>query len=272
MELPLFPLHTVLFPGVVLPLHVFEPRYRALTERCLAEEEPFGVVLLRSGREVGGGPVRLASVGTMAEIRRTSQYADGRFDLVTVGTRRFRLDRALEGREPYLVGEVTPLSERLGDPDRAHLLAGRVGRRFLQYLARYHAGAGDVEVEIEVEIEVDETDAPGAASLSGRTRSGVPLDRGDVAIPGTPAGADTLERILEAARRIVSTQAPIPLSHLLSGLLQVGLPERQRLLESPTAEARLAELDAVIALENDLLTRQLRPLIVDPAEVDERPN
>ena len=271
MELALFPLRTVLCPGVVLPLHIFEPRYRALTERCLSEEAPFGVVLLRSGSEVGGGPVRLASVGTMAEIRRTSQYADGRFELVTVGTRRFRLDRAFEGREPYLVGDVTPLPEVLGDPDRAARLADRVGRRFLRYLERTHA-AGGGDVEVEVEIEIDEPGSSDAAAIGGRSRASGPLEHGEVPAPGTSVGADALERLLQAARRIVSTQDPISLSHLLTGLLQVGMVERQRLLEAPTAEERLAGLDAAIALEIDLLGRRLRPLLVDPTALESRRN
>ena len=55
MEIPLFPLHTVLCPGIVLPLHIFEERYRALTRHCLDTGAPFGVVLIRDGREVGRG-------------------------------------------------------------------------------------------------------------------------------------------------------------------------------------------------------------------------
>ena len=272
MELPLFPLRTVLCPGLVLPVHVFEPRYRALTERCLAEGEPFGVVLLRSGREVGGGPVRIAAVGTLAEIRRTTQYADGRFDLVTVGTRRFRLDRAFEGREPYLVGEVTLLPELPGDPDRARLLARHVGARFLRYLERYHAGGGDREVEIEVEIEVDELDRSGAAPSAGRARGGGPAERVDGATAGPAARADGLDRVLDEARRIVAVPDPVVLSHLLSGLVQVGATERQRLLEALTAEARLHALDERLRLENDLLARNLRPLIADPSQAEEHRN
>ena len=70
MEIPLFPLHTVLCPGIVLPLHIFEDRYRALTRHCLDTGAPFGVVLIRDGREVGSERVlSLAGVGAMVEIR-----------------------------------------------------------------------------------------------------------------------------------------------------------------------------------------------------------
>ncbi len=96
-ELPLFPLgHTVLFPGVVLPLHVFEERYRELVRTLAAQEDPgprrFGVVAIRQGWEVGADAVRaLHEVGCAAELRRVSRYPDGRFDIVTVGSDRFRL-------------------------------------------------------------------------------------------------------------------------------------------------------------------------------------
>ncbi len=71
LQLPLFPLHSVLFPGVALPLHIFEERYRRMVARCVERGEPFGVVMIRNGREVGGGDVTLADVGTTAIIRQT---------------------------------------------------------------------------------------------------------------------------------------------------------------------------------------------------------
>ena len=93
MQIPLFPLHTVLAPGIALPLHVFEERYRIMVRRCLEETSPFGVVLIREGSEVlRSSPTQqlsIAGVGTFAEIREASRYADGRFDLLAVGTSRF---------------------------------------------------------------------------------------------------------------------------------------------------------------------------------------
>jgi hypothetical protein len=70
IEIPLFPLRSVLCPGVALPLHIFEERYRLMISRCIERGEPFGVILLRQGREVG--PIRgeVAAVGTTAAIRR----------------------------------------------------------------------------------------------------------------------------------------------------------------------------------------------------------
>jgi Lon protease-like protein len=100
----MFPLGTVLLPGAVLPLHVFEPRYRALVADCLAGEPEFGVVLIERGREVGGGDVR-RDVGTVARILEVAALPDGRSALVTVGTRRVVVGAWLPD-DPYPQAEV----------------------------------------------------------------------------------------------------------------------------------------------------------------------
>lgn len=92
--LPLFPLTTVLFPGMRLPLHIFEERYQVLVTDLLALPEPrrFGVIAIRSGGEVGtDGVTALHEVGCVAAVRQAVPHPDGRFDLATVGTGRFRL-------------------------------------------------------------------------------------------------------------------------------------------------------------------------------------
>jgi Lon protease-like protein len=103
-DLPLFPLDTVLFPGMVLPLHIFEERYKLMVNRCLDEERPFGVLLAGEGGDARGTPYR---VGTTTTIARVSRLDDGRMNLVTIGGERFRL---LEIRHdgPYLVGTAQP--------------------------------------------------------------------------------------------------------------------------------------------------------------------
>ena len=109
MELPLFPLHTVLFPGRPLPLHVFEQRYRDLLRDCLAGDRRFGVVAIRSGAEVGAG-ADLFDVGTIAEIERVEQLPDGRANIVTRGTQRFRIAEVLDSPS-YLRARAQPLEE-----------------------------------------------------------------------------------------------------------------------------------------------------------------
>ena len=98
-SLPMFPLGSVLVPGAILPLHVFEPRYQALMADCLDGDGRFGVVLIERGSEVGGGDQR-AEVGTTASIEQYQQLDDGRFALIAVGRERFRVREWLE-EEPY---------------------------------------------------------------------------------------------------------------------------------------------------------------------------
>src|SRR5690242_62013 len=100
MELPLFPMNTVLCPGIALPLHIFEDRYRALVRQCIDSSSPFGVVMIREGREVGTGAISFTGIGTIAEIRDAGRYEDGRYDLLIVGTRRFEIQRVLAAKQP----------------------------------------------------------------------------------------------------------------------------------------------------------------------------
>lgn len=100
----MFPLGTVLFPSIFLPLHVFEPRYRALARDCMDGSREFGVVLIERGSEVGGGDVR-TSIGTVARIVDATELDDGRWVLGTVGTRRIQV-RAWLPDEPYPRAEV----------------------------------------------------------------------------------------------------------------------------------------------------------------------
>lgn len=111
-ELPLFPLNVVLFPGMALPLHIFEPRYREMIALCSDEQRPFGVLLIREGKEVGE-PATPFDVGTTAEIVHLERLDDGRMNVITIGTRRFHLLRYSTEKKSYLVGDV----ELLEDPD-----------------------------------------------------------------------------------------------------------------------------------------------------------
>jgi uncharacterized protein len=134
--LSLFPLGAVLFPGLVLPLHIFEDRYRQLVRDLRQQPEPrcFGVIAIREGRETGAdGVVSLYEIGCTATVRNISERDDGRFDLVTVGTDRFRLisqDRS----GSYLQGEVELLDEETGGRAAARNEAWAVRRAFRVYL------------------------------------------------------------------------------------------------------------------------------------------
>jgi len=105
VPVPMFPLGSVLLPGMVLPLHVFEERYRRLVEAVLDQPEPvFGVTLIERGSEVGGGDVR-AEVGCLAQVVEAAQTPDGRWALVAVGTERLRVVRWLPD-DPFPMAEV----------------------------------------------------------------------------------------------------------------------------------------------------------------------
>jgi uncharacterized protein len=138
--LPLFPLGTVLFPGLVMPLHVFEDRYRQLVrhlmDRPAGTRREFGVVAIRRGWEVAEAAAMLTlyEVGCTAEVRQISRREDGGFDLVTVGRQRFEIDRIVPADTPYLQAEVRFLPEPNGTEGEADQLGPRVLAAFRAYL------------------------------------------------------------------------------------------------------------------------------------------
>jgi uncharacterized protein len=113
MRLPLFPLHTVLFPGGLLPLKVFEQRYIDMTKACLADDRPFGVCLIVQGDEVarpGAAAPELSSIGTTARITNWDMPQLGILHLATVGGTRFLIERHFVEPSGLFVGEVKELA------------------------------------------------------------------------------------------------------------------------------------------------------------------
>lgn len=130
-ELPLFPLNTVLFPGMRLPLHIFEERYKLMIGECLEQSRPFGVVLIKSGNEVGE-PAEPNLVGTSAIITHVERLDDGRMNLLAMGVRRFRIVD-VSVRSGYLVGHVEDLEPPPDDPVELAEEAARVAGLFAEY-------------------------------------------------------------------------------------------------------------------------------------------
>jgi uncharacterized protein len=197
VDLPLFPLGTVLFPGMPLPLHLFEPRYRRLMREHHLADPVFGVVLTRRGREVADQP-ETHEVGTAAGLVGLRRYPDDRFDVVVRGGRRFRVLGGDWERE-YLTGRIEWLEEPIGDDAAApDLLRRAVGeyRAFVAQLAR----------------------AVGAE------------------VPEEHFGAD-----------------PVAAAYALAARLPLNTWERQRLLELPTATARLNAVADLLARERRLV-------------------
>ena len=112
-ETPMFPLGSVLFPGATLPLNIFEERYRSLAQRCVGNEESFGVVLIEKGHEVGGGDIR-SSVGCLARILEHREFPDGRWALLVRGDSRILVDEWLDDG-PYPKAVITDFPDDDGE-------------------------------------------------------------------------------------------------------------------------------------------------------------
>jgi Lon protease-like protein len=132
-RIPLFPLNTVLVPGLVMPLHIFEPRYRAMIEMLLEipneDEREFGIVAVRDGadpRTVDG----CFPIGTATVLRQAQALDDGRYDIMTTGSRRFRIVH-LDASEPLLYAEVEWLDDITSQEDA--LLAQHTAKAFTAY-------------------------------------------------------------------------------------------------------------------------------------------
>ena len=120
----------------------------------------------RSGER---GVLSLAGVGAFAEIRQAGRYPDGRYDLLAAGTGRFAIESVDAGSEPYLVAEVTPLDDEVGDEPRAERLAASAIRRFVRYLELMRARDGETADVLDIRVELEAADADEAESAARTT-------------------------------------------------------------------------------------------------------
>ena len=199
-DVPMFPLGTVLVPGAYLPLHVFEPRYRALVQACLAGTPEFGVALIERGSEVGGGDQRF-STGCVARIVEAVELEDGRYAIGAVGVRRIRILRWLPDA-PYPRAEVEDWPDPEPGPDAA-ALAASVVPRFRRVLA-LAAEAGEAVPPATVEL----SDEPVVASHEMTALAPLgPLDSlGLLAAPSPEARLRTLDELLEDAATVLASR------------------------------------------------------------------
>jgi uncharacterized protein len=164
--LALFPLNTVLFPGMPLPLHIFEERYKLMIGRCIEEKRSFGVVLIASGPEVGG-PCVPHRVGTIAHIAAVRRLDEGQMNLIAVGQERFRILEVIR-QEPYQVARVETLVDRKPEPEAAPL-AAQVGETLSVYLRDLFTLLDQPQEEFEIPTE------PGRLSLVAAAVLQIPL-------------------------------------------------------------------------------------------------
>jgi Lon protease-like protein len=210
MRLPHFPLRTVLFPHLPLPIHVFEERYRAMSRDLLAEDSPYAgrfvISMITDGQEVGG-EAETRPIGTVAEVRSAEQFPDGRWLLLVVGVARARV-HAIDRAGRYGVAEVEELPEPIGED--AEPLVPQVQRALDGYLAT-------------------------VKRFVARTAS-----RGDQ----TQELPDVTATLDEVLKPIHLPAEPVAASYAVAGVLQVELARKQHLLEIGDAAARLrAELE-----------------------------
>ena len=203
-------------------------------------------MVARSGT---GAVATLAGVGAFAEIRRAGRYPDGRFDLLAAATGRFAIESVDTNKAPYLVADVTPLDDEVGDEPRAERLSAAAIRRFVRYLELMRARDGETTEVLDIQVELEAPDDDTDASLP-TDHEGPPED--------VVAGED------DPATELTIPDDPTVLSYLLSGIVQVELPRRQRLLEAETTEERLEELVALLDREVLLLGERLRYFALDP--------
>lgn len=149
--MPMFPLGSVLFPSLVLPLHIFEPRYRALIRDVLDGDGEFGVCLIERGGEVGGDDVR-TGVGTAAQVHEAQELPDGRWAVVAVGGRRIRVEQWLRD-DPYPRAEVSDLPDPPPSLAEVALLPDVVAK--LRTALAKSAEVGDPANPATVEIAAD---------------------------------------------------------------------------------------------------------------------
>jgi uncharacterized protein len=193
MRLPMFPLGTVLLPGELLPLHVFEDRYRRLVDDCLAGPSELGVVLIERGSEVGGGDVRF-DVGCSAAIRDAAQVPDGRWALLLEGRERIRV-RSWLADDPYPLADVEAWPDA-GDADPGAADA------VLAHLRRVLAMAAEAG-EAVPPVPDGVADAWGLASLAPLG----PLDRLSLlGAPGAPERLRLLAELLTDLEGVLATR------------------------------------------------------------------
>jgi Lon protease-like protein len=147
IELSLFPLNTVLFPGTPVTLHIFEERYKRMFRRCITQQEPFGVVLIQKGLEALGPIAEPFSIGCTARITFVEELEGGRLNVIGVGGERFRITSVNRDLE-YLVGnvEILPLDY---EPQQDLLLAGRDLRPWVKQYLRLLIDADLIKLNLE---------------------------------------------------------------------------------------------------------------------------
>ena len=219
MQLPYFPLHTVVFPHLPLPVQVFEERYRAMAADLTADGSPYAgrfiVSMIVDGPEVGGDATT-QPIGTICEVRSAERFSDGRWVLLAVGVGRARLG-ALDRSGPYALVEIDEVDELVGEGAGAMVApAQRALDAYLATVKRFVVRNASVGEDSQETADV-------AASLD------------------------------QVLKPIQLPEDPVAASYAIGGLLQIELSRKQHLLELPDAATRLRAEVELLRRESRIL-------------------
>lgn len=216
IELPLFPLQVVLFPGADLPLHIFEPRYRLMISECYEQRKPFGVVLARAeSRPMLGEPY---AIGTMAEIGALERLEDGRMNLIARGSQRFQVV-GQHRRKPYLTGMVEVYEDRPESVEELAVEADRARELFSTYLQILLEVVGKEETHFDLPAQPGELSHFIAYFLDLENEQKQELLELNSAARRLGREIETLRREVPFMRQMLS----------LSSLYRAGNPDRSQL-------------------------------------------
>lgn len=202
-DIPLFPLNVVLFPGMMLPLHIFEERYKAMIKECLADNRSFGVVLSKNKRAQTPNVADLDyddiyHVGTTASITAVENLSDGRMNLITVGEDRFFVKKIHPNAQDFLMGSVDPFPIEDDNPEKVSSLLRKLRPLVKQYIE--HLGDASGEDLSDANLPTDPQDL---AFLAGAAMQGPLPDKQKL------LSADSLTTLIAKATRVLDREDQI---------------------------------------------------------------
>jgi hypothetical protein len=247
MRLPLFPLSLVLFPGQTIPLHIFEERYKAMLKRCLDDQVPFGIVLIKDGGRFGRGTPH--SIGTTARVLSVEEIDAGSclwrdqaphrgscFHISVRGEERFRVT-AIDRREAeYLVGDVEAYPDENAPEPAMLMVAQRVAALFDEYYRGVVAMMGNWQRNTE---PGERTMMFNMATLAASPSPAIGEDPRSITVPAIPT-------------------EPVLLANTIAGELNVQPNVKQELLESPSALTRLQREAEILAEETPQIEERIK--------------
>ncbi len=245
MRVPIFPLNLVAFPGSLVPLNIFEDRYKTMVQKLLVDRGRFGIAMIKQGRVEGGQLATPYSVGTLTSIVQIEEQATGNYHMVVRGEDRFRITALDRKSEPYLVAEVDLFPDEPAPLPALMMVAARVASLFDEYYRHVVAMSGGWQREAQPEERTWTWDLPVLADRHTNLMEGRRLGIGET---------DQLQKLNLPSL----PQDPSTLSFTVASELTIGLDVKQDLLEAPSVLARLQREAEVLTREIPLLEERVK--------------